>query len=81
MNIEHLKPIPEHIKKIIADRYDEQDQIYANCTRYYAYLDMVDGELVKVTVAVKLNDIKERVYKQVTVHCLHDQKSYVKDLA
>lgn len=81
MNIDHLKPIPEHIKKIIADRYDEQDQIYPNCTRYYAYLDMVDRELVKVTVAVKLNDIRERVYKQVTVHCLHDKKSYVKDFA
>ena len=53
MNIEHLKPIPESVKKIIVDRYDVQAQVYQNQTRYYAYLDTVDGELVKVTVAVK----------------------------
>lgn len=80
MNIEHLKPIPEYIKRII-DRRDEQYMVYSNSTRYYAYLTTVDDDLVKVTVAVKMNDIRERLYKQVTVHCLHDQNAYAKDIA
>ena len=41
----------------------------------------MDNDLVKVTVAVKMNDIRERLYKQVTVHCLHDQNAYAKDIA
>ena len=82
MNIEHLKPIPESVKKIIVDRYDVQAQVYQNQTRYYAYLDTVDGELVKVTVAVKQDQNKDRFYKQILVHLLHDKKTvFVKDCA
>lgn len=80
MNIAHLRPIPENVKERIA-YYDVQYQCYANLTRYYAYLDMLDGDLVKVTVAVKMNDLKDRVYKQVTVHPLHGTTVFAKDFA
>lgn len=48
--------------------------------RFYAYLTKNDGELVKVTVAVK--HYKKRLYcKQVAVHGVHSDKCFVRDMA
>lgn len=47
--------------------------------RFYAYLTKNDGELTKVTVAVKT--FKGKQYcKQVAVHGVHSERCYVKDM-
>ena len=48
-------------------------------TRFYSYLTKNDGELVKVTVAVKTR-YKQWLYKQVAVHGLNSNICYVKDM-
>ena len=53
MKIKKIKPIPKYIEKMIYKRdvsdFPKQD----GTLRYYCYLTKNDGELVKVTVAVK----------------------------
>ena len=53
MKIEKIKPIPKYIVARIK-RADKQNNITVpGHTRFYSYLTKNDGELVKVTVAVK----------------------------
>ena len=70
MKMEKIKPIPkyivEKIRKRDAIRYPEP---HGN-TRFYSYLTKNDGELVKVTVAVR-HRYKNWHYKQVAVHGVH----------
>ena len=79
MKIEKIKPIPKYIEKMIRKRdrsyYPEQD----NRLRYYAYLTKNDGELVKVTVAVK-NRYKKWYCKQVAVHGIHSKQCFLRDM-
>ena len=79
MLIEKIKPIPkyivEKIRKRDAIRYPEP---HGN-TRFYSYLTKNDGELVKVTVAVR-HRYKNWHYKQVAVHGVHSDRCYVKDM-
>ena len=79
MKMEKIKLIPKYIVKLIKKRdlkrYPEQKGI----TRFYSYLTKNDGELVKVTVAVK-NRYKNWHYKQVAVHGVHSDKCFVKDM-
>ena len=77
MKIEKIKPIPKYIEKKIK----AMDRTYPvrGRTRFYAYLTKNDGELVKVTVAVKEKKNKW-CCKQVAVHGVHSDNCYVKDM-
>lgn len=79
MLIEKIKPIPKYIEKLIR-KTDEQNYPQQNGhTRYYSYFTKNDGELVKVTVAVK-NKYKKWHCKQVAVHGVHSNDAFVKDM-
>ena len=79
MKQEKIKPIPKYIQK----RIYQQDKL--NCpeqkgyTRFYAYFTKNDGELVKITVAVKTR-YKQWYCKQVAVHGVHSAVCFVKDM-
>ena len=79
MKIEKIKPIPKYIREKI-HQYDKKfyTGTYAR-NHFYSYLTKNDGELVKVTVAVK---VKKGVWycKQVAVHGVHSDKCFVKDM-
>ena len=79
MKIEKIKPIPKYIVARIK-RADKQNNITVpGHTRFYSYLTKNDGELVKVTVAVK--EKRNKWYcKQVAVHGVHSDKCFVKDM-
>ena len=53
MKIEKIKPIPKYIQKKIKLYDDKLKTAPFGRTRFYAYFTKNDGELVKVTVAVK----------------------------
>ena len=74
MKIEKIKPIPKNTEKKIK----AIDRIYPvrGRTRFYAYLTKNDGELVKITVAVKEKKNKW-CCKQVAVHGVHSDKCFV----
>lgn len=80
MKIEKIKPIPKYMIELIRKEdikcYPSQD----GNTRYYAYLTKNDGELVKVTVAVK-SHYKKWYCKQVIVHGVHSDICFLKDIA
>ncbi len=79
MKIEKIKPIPKYIIASIK-KADKQNNItLAGRTRFYSYLTKNDGELVKVTVAVRTR-YKQWFYKQVAVHGLNSDKCFVKDM-
>ena len=79
MKIKKIKPVPKYIVERIR-RYDKENMICApGHTRFYSYLTKNDGELVKVTVAVR-NHYKQWLYKQVAVHGLNSDICYVKDM-
>ena len=77
MKIEKIKPIPKYIEKKI--KAIDRTYPVRGRTRFYAYLTKNDGELVKVTVAVKEKKNKW-CCKQVAVHGVHSDKCYVKDM-
>ena len=79
MKIEKIKPIPKYIREKI-HQYDKKfyNGTYAR-NHFYSYLTKNDGELVKVTVAVK--EKRNKWYcKQVAVHGVHSDKCFVKDM-
>ena len=63
------------IRKYDLKNYPAQD----GYTRYYAYLTKNDGELVKVTVAVR-NKRKKWYCKPVVVHGVHSKKCFGQDI-
>lgn len=79
MKIEKIKPIPKYmvalIKKNDLADYPEQD----GNVRFYAYLTQNDGELVKMTVAVKTR-YKKWYCKQCAMHGVHSDRCYLKDM-
>ena len=80
MKTTKIRDIPKYIQKKIF----RADSLYcpspSGKVRFYAYLTENDGELVKVTVAVK--HYKKRLYcKQVAVHGVHSDKCFVRDMA
>lgn len=77
MKIEKIKPIPKYIEKKI--KAIDRTYPVRGRTRFYAYLTKNDGELVKVTVAVKEKKNKW-CCKQVAVHGVHSDKCFVKDM-
>lgn len=78
MTIEKIKPIPKYIKKTIYN-LDIKTEKQDGHTRYYSYLTKNDGELVKVTVAVKTYK-KQWYCRQCTVHGIHSELCFVKDM-
>lgn len=77
MKIEKIKPIPKYIEKKI--KAIDRTYPVRGRTRFYAYLTKNDGELVKITVAVKEKKNKW-CCKQVAVHGIHSDKCFVKDM-
>ena len=53
MKIEKIKPIPNYILKKIKLYDNKMKSSQPGRNRFYSYLTKNDGELVKVTVAVK----------------------------
>ena len=80
MKIEKIKPIPKYILARIKKSDAENNESNPSHVRFYSYLTKNDGELVKVTVAVKMR-YKQWLYKQVAVHGLNSDICYVKDMA
>lgn len=79
MKIEKIKPIPKYIEKLIKKRDLKDCPEQNGYTRFYAYLTKNDGELVKVTVAVKTYK-GEQYCKQVVIHGIHSERCYGKDI-
>lgn len=79
MKIEKIKPTPKYILALI-EKIDKRRNVKpCGLIRYYAYLTKNDGELVKVTVAVKI--YKGKWYcKQVAVHGLHSSECFCRDI-
>lgn len=79
MKIEKIKPIPKYIQKKIKLYDDKLKTAPFGRTRFYAYLTKNDGELVKVTVAVR--EYKKQWYcKPVVVHGVHSDRCFGKDI-
>ena len=79
MKIEKIKPIPKYILKKIKLYDDKMKSSQPGRNRFYSYLTKNDGELVKVTVAVK--EARKKWYcKQVAVHGVRSDKCFVKDM-
>ena len=53
MKIAKIKPIPKYIERLILKTDKENYALPSGHTRYYAYFTKNDGELVKITVAVR----------------------------
>ena len=79
MKIEKIKPVPKYIIKEIKKADDQNKVCVPGRTRFYSYLTKNDGELVKVTVAVKTR-YKQWLYKQVAVHGINSDVCFVKDM-
>ena len=79
MKKEKTKPIPKYIVARIKKADAQNNVCLPGRTRFYSYLTKNDGELVKVTVAVRTK-YKQWLYKQVAVHGLNSDICYVKDM-
>lgn len=79
MKIEKLRPIPKYIVERIKKKDRELHPAQDGLTRFYSYLAKNDGDLIKVTVAVKCR-YKNWYCKQVSVHGVHSDRAYVKDM-
>jgi hypothetical protein len=80
MKKEKIKPIPKYMIELIRKEDIKSYPAQDGKNRYYAYLTKNDGELVKVTVAVKCR-YKKWYCKQVIVHGLHSKDCFIKDIA
>lgn len=79
MKIEKIKPIPKYMLTQIQKLDKELDIKPCGLVRYYAYLTKNDGELCKVTCAVKI--YKGVWYcKQVAIHGLNSDKCFCRDI-
>lgn len=79
MKIEKIKPIPKYIQKKIKLYDDQLKTAPFGRTRFYAYFTKNDGELIKVTVAVR--EYKKQWYcKPVVVHGVHSDRCFGKDI-
>ena len=79
MKMEKIKPVPKYIVKKIKKLDNQQIKKPTKYVRFYSYLTKNDGELVKVTVAVR-NNKNDWHYKQVAVHGIDSDICFVKDL-
>ena len=79
MKIEKIKPIPKYILDKIKKLDESRNVKPCGLLRFYSYLTKNDGDLCRVTVAVK---VYKKVWycKQVAVHGLHSDKCFVHDM-
>lgn len=80
MKIEKIKPIPKYIQKLIKKIDLEQHPAQNGVVRFYSYLTKNNGELVKITVAVKTKHKTHWHCKQVAVHGINSACCFVKDM-
>ena len=79
MKIDKIKLIPKYIQKKIKLYDDKLKTKPLGRTRFYAYFTKNDGELVKVTVAVR--EYKKQWYcKPVVIHRVHSDRCFGKDI-
>ena len=79
MKIEKIKPIPKYILALIEKADTGRNIKPCGLVRYFSYLTKNDGELMKITCAVKV--YKSKWYcKQVAVHGVHSAECFVRDL-
>ena len=79
MTERNIKPIPKYIeKKIIA--LDKKAPFPTTLLRFYSYLSKMQGELVKITVALKNNRNGKLMMKQVAIHGVHSENTLVRDI-
>ena len=76
---ENIKPIPKYMAALIRRTDKKTYPKPCGSARFYAYLTKIQGELVKVTVAVK-HCRKKWYCKPVAWHGIHSDKCFVKDL-
>ncbi len=74
-----IKPIPKYMIAIIKREDKQRYKTSCGNSRFYAYLTAWKGELTKVTVAVR-HKYRKWYCKQVAIHTLRSNISYVKDL-
>ena len=79
MKMEKIKPVPKYIVARIKAIDNIRVPKPTKLVRYYSYLTKNDGELVKVTVAVR-NNRNDWHYKQVAVHGIDSDICFVKDM-
>lgn len=79
MKMEKIKPVPKYIVEKIKALDKVRFVKPTKLVRYYSYLTKNDGELVKVTVAVR-NNRNDWHYKQVAVHGIDSKICFVKDM-
>ena len=79
MKMEKIKPVPKYIVEKIKKLDNQQVKKPTKYVRFYSYLTKNDGELVKVTVAVR-NNRNDWHYKQVAIHGIDSDICFVKDL-
>lgn len=79
MKMEKIKPVPKYIVARIKAIDNIRVPKPTKMVRYYSYLTKNDGELVKVTVAVR-NNRNDWHYKQVAVHGIDSDICFVKDM-
>ena len=77
--MEKIKPIPKYIVEKIKKLDEKKHPTPTGFVRYYSYLTKNDGELVKVTVAVR-HQWKNWYCKQVAVHGIDSDICFVKDM-
>ena len=76
---ENMKPIPKYILQKIRQKDKQCYPCPYGYTRFYAYLTKIQGELTKVTVAVK-HHRKKWYCKAVAWHGVHSERCYLKDI-
>lgn len=79
MKTEKIKPIPKYISERIRKADKANSPFPSSNTRFYSYLTKNDGELVKVTVAVR-HKRKQLYLKQCAIHGLHSEFCFIKDI-
>ena len=79
IELKHIKPMPKYIQKTIIKRCKEDIKMYCFKRAFYAYLTKFNGELAKVTVAVRYKN-KKWYCKQVAIHGIHNDTCFVKDM-
>ncbi len=79
MKPEKIRPIPKYIEKLIRKKDLKDCPAQDGHVRFYSYLTKNDGELVKMTVAVK-NKYKKWYCKQCAMHGIHSDRCYLKDM-
>ena len=79
MREDKIRAIPKYILKRIEKEDAKRHPAKTGDVRFYAYLTKNDGELVKVTVAVK-HKYKKFYCKQVAVHGIDSERCFLKDI-